>query len=98
MGVRFRGRFVGVGAAQRGRRPCAGGQRDGTCYALDLKEGFQYWTFDADATVRTAMAIGDVGGEQTAFFGDVYGNVHGVTRPPGSCDGDDTSTTTSSPE
>ena len=55
----------------------------GRVYALDLKDGCQYWTFDADATVRTAMAIGDVGGVQTAFFGDVYGNVYGVNTATG---------------
>ena len=39
---------------------------EGRLPVLDVRRG---------RTVRTAMAIGDVGGVQTAFFGDVYGNV-----------------------
>jgi polyvinyl alcohol dehydrogenase (cytochrome) len=55
----------------------------GRVYALSLEEGCAYWTFDADTTVRTAVAVGEAGGAQAAFFGDVAGNVYSVDASTG---------------
>jgi polyvinyl alcohol dehydrogenase (cytochrome) len=55
----------------------------GRVYALDLKEGCVYWTFDADTQVRTAVEVGDAGGVAAAFFGDVGGTVYSVDASTG---------------
>jgi polyvinyl alcohol dehydrogenase (cytochrome) len=55
----------------------------GRMYALDLQKGCAYWTFDADAMVRTAVAVGNAGGMQSAFFGDVAGTVYAVDASTG---------------
>jgi polyvinyl alcohol dehydrogenase (cytochrome) len=55
----------------------------GRVYALDLQTGCAYWTFEADTMVRTAVAVGNAGGTETAFFGDVAGTVYGVDASTG---------------
>src|SRR5262249_15634303 len=50
----------------------------GRVFSLSLNDGCTFWTFDADAMVRTAVAVGEVGGTPVAFFGDVAGNAYGV--------------------
>jgi polyvinyl alcohol dehydrogenase (cytochrome) len=50
----------------------------GRIYSLSLRDGCAYWTFDAGTMVRTAIEVGDAGGSQVAFFGDVAANVYGV--------------------
>jgi polyvinyl alcohol dehydrogenase (cytochrome) len=59
------------------------GSAPGRVFALSLQEGCAHWTFDADAQVRTAVAVGDVGGTIAAFFGDVGGNVYSVEAATG---------------
>jgi polyvinyl alcohol dehydrogenase (cytochrome) len=55
----------------------------GQVHALDLQEGCVYWTYDADAKVRTAVAVGQAGGTQAAFFGDVGATVYSVDATTG---------------
>jgi polyvinyl alcohol dehydrogenase (cytochrome) len=51
-------------------------------YALDAATGCVYWSFQAEAQVRTAVAIGPVTGRGTtkfaAYFGDRKGNSYAV--------------------
>ncbi|HZT75475.1 MAG TPA: PQQ-binding-like beta-propeller repeat protein [Vicinamibacterales bacterium] len=55
----------------------------GRIYALDLRSGCAYWTFDADAQVRTAIDVATVAGSRIAVFGDVAGNVYSVDADTG---------------
>jgi polyvinyl alcohol dehydrogenase (cytochrome) len=55
----------------------------GRVYALDLQSGCAYWTFDADAQVRTAVDVSTVSGLRVAVFGDVAGNVYSVDAGTG---------------
>ncbi len=55
-------------------------------YALDAKTGCQYWTFEAQAPVRTAISIATVTGERkrnVALFGDQRGNVYALDAASG---------------
>jgi polyvinyl alcohol dehydrogenase (cytochrome) len=45
-------------------------------YSLDSKSGCQYWAFEAEAGVRTAITIATVNGRQVAFFGDQRANAY----------------------
>ncbi len=51
-------------------------------YALDASTGCVYWSFQAEAQVRTAIAIGPVTGRGAtkfaAYFGDRKGNTYAV--------------------
>lgn len=53
------------------------GSEDGTVYALDARTGCIWWTYQASATVKTAVSIGADG--RLAFFGDTNGNIYAVT-------------------
>ena len=55
----------------------------GQVLALDLQEGCVYWTYDADAKVRTAVAVGPIAGMQAAFFGDIGATVYSVDATTG---------------
>ena len=57
------------------------GSEDGTVYALDAATGCTWWTFKAQATVKTAVSIGNHG--QAALFGDTNGNVYSVAVADG---------------
>ena len=52
------------------------GSEDGTVYSLDALTGCSYWTYRAEATVKTAVSLDSSG--RTAFFGDTNGNVYAV--------------------
>jgi len=55
-------------------------------YALDAHTGCEYWSFEAVAPVRTAIAVATVSGEKTrhiAFFGDQRGNAYAVDASDG---------------
>jgi polyvinyl alcohol dehydrogenase (cytochrome) len=55
-------------------------------YSLDARTGCQYWSFEAEAPVRTAVAVATVSGEKTrhmAFFGDQRGNAYAVDASNG---------------
>ena len=42
------------------------GSTSGRVYSLGLRTGCAYWTFDADATVRTAISVGPAAGRELA--------------------------------
>ena len=62
-----------------------GGADTGFVYALNAATGCVYWSFQAQAGVRTAISIGPVkGGRYAAYFGDVKANVYAVDAQNGS--------------
>ena len=52
----------------------------GTVYSLDAKTGCTYWKFQADAGVRSAVAIGP---DHLAYFGDFRTNVYALNALTG---------------
>lgn len=50
----------------------------GSVYSLDAATGCEYWTFKADAGVRSAITVGHVEGHLAAFFGDLKANVYAI--------------------
>jgi polyvinyl alcohol dehydrogenase (cytochrome) len=57
-----------------------------TIYSLDLNSGCQYWSFEAEAPVRTALTIAAIqSGRQrfAAFFGDQRGNAYALDASTG---------------
>ena len=61
------------------------GPTAGFVYALNAATGCVYWSFQAQAGVRTAISIGPVkGGRYAAYFGDVKANVYAVDARAGS--------------
>jgi polyvinyl alcohol dehydrogenase (cytochrome) len=61
------------------------GADTGFVYALDAKSGCVYWSFRANAGVRTAVSIGRGSGAHRylAYFGDVKGNVYAADADTG---------------
>ena len=58
------------------------GAEDGTIYALDAHTGCEYWTFKADATVRTAITVAAIqSGRYALLFGDVKAQVYALDIP-----------------
>jgi polyvinyl alcohol dehydrogenase (cytochrome) len=45
-------------------------------YSLGAKSGCQYWSFEAEAGVRTAITVATVNNRQVAFFGDQRANAY----------------------
>lgn len=54
----------------------------GGVYSLDAAKGCAYWTFHADAGVRTAIVISP-GPRRLAYFGDLRANVYAVNAVTG---------------
>lgn len=54
-----------------------------TIYSLDANTGCQYWTFQAEAPVRTAITIAASGQKYLAFFGDQRGNAYALDASSG---------------
>jgi polyvinyl alcohol dehydrogenase (cytochrome) len=55
-------------------------------YSLDAKSGCQYWSFQAEAPVRTAISIATLKGARTrpaAFFGDQRANTYALDATSG---------------
>jgi polyvinyl alcohol dehydrogenase (cytochrome) len=55
-------------------------------YSLDARSGCQYWSFEAQAPVRTAVSIATLQGERkryVAFFGDQRGNAYALDASSG---------------
>jgi polyvinyl alcohol dehydrogenase (cytochrome) len=50
-----------------------------TIYSLDAASGCQFWSFEAEAPVRTAVTIA----KDTAFFGDQRGNAYALQASTG---------------
>src|SRR5208283_3509486 len=59
------------------------GSVSGVIYSLDAASGCTYWTYDAGATVRTSVSIGQAGGKSVAYFGDVRSTVHALDAASG---------------
>ena len=64
------------------------GSQDGTIYALDVESGCVRWSFEADAEVRSALAIeaaqgGENGHGPYAYFGDFIGHVYALDAGSG---------------
>src|SRR4051812_32072711 len=81
------------GASAFGQPAVAGGRvfvgsDNGFVYALDAVSGCAYWSFEAQAGVRTAISIGSIGGagrpaRHAVYFGDLRGNVYAVDAESG---------------
>ena len=52
-------------------------------YALDAKTGCIRWRFGADAGVRSAIQVAEVGGQWRAFFGDLRGQFYALDAKSG---------------
>jgi len=64
------------------------GSQDGTIFAMDIETGCVYWTFKADAEVRSAVTLeasksGEIERGPRAYFGDFVGNVYAVDARAG---------------
>lgn len=61
------------------------GSRSGTVYALDAATGCTHWTFNANAAVKSAVLVAQIGDEPTptVFFGDVAGRAYAVNAATG---------------
>jgi polyvinyl alcohol dehydrogenase (cytochrome) len=63
------------------------GDYNGFVYSLNASTGCVYWSFRADAQVRTAIVVGHVKGDGSAnyaaYFGDKKGNVYAVDAHTG---------------
>jgi polyvinyl alcohol dehydrogenase (cytochrome) len=59
------------------------GSASGAIYSLDAATGCIYWKYDAGATVRTSISIGNAGGKTIAYFGDVRSNVYALDAATG---------------
>jgi polyvinyl alcohol dehydrogenase (cytochrome) len=55
------------------------GSNAGTVYSVDARSGCIYWTFKADAAVRSAISLDG----RLAFFGDLKANVYAVESATG---------------
>ena len=52
-------------------------------YSLDAKSGCQYWSFEPDAPVRSAINIVTLNGRSVAFFGDRRANMYSLDAATG---------------
>jgi len=60
------------------------GSADGTVYSLDAATGCVYWTFHADAMVRTAVTIGaNRHAKYAVYFGDTKAQVYSLDAKTG---------------
>jgi polyvinyl alcohol dehydrogenase (cytochrome) len=60
------------------------GSQSGTVYSLDMASGCIRWTFQASASVRSAIVLGPrAGGGMTAYFGDGRSNVYAIDAATG---------------
>ncbi len=57
------------------------GSQSGAVYALSLADGCAVWTFEADAEVRSALAVSRDGAR--AYFGDIRGTVYAIDPTTG---------------
>lgn len=57
------------------------GSQSGAVHALDLASGCAYWTFKADAEVRSAVSPDESG--QRLFFGDIRGHLYALRAKDG---------------
>ena len=69
--------------AVAGGRIFFGSDPAGIVYSLDAKTGCTYWTYTAQAGVRTAISIGRYTAGYAAYFSDVKGNAYAVDANTG---------------
>ena len=57
----------------------------GAVYSIDAATGCSYWSYQAEAPVRSAVSIGPgkTPGESLAYFGDLKGNVYALNAATG---------------
>jgi polyvinyl alcohol dehydrogenase (cytochrome) len=55
----------------------------GKVYSLDAASGCVYWSFQAEAGVRTAILVERVGSRLAAYFGDLKANAYAVDAATG---------------
>jgi polyvinyl alcohol dehydrogenase (cytochrome) len=60
------------------------GSDSGAVYALDAETGCTYWSFTADAGVRSAPSIARAGSKDVLYFGDLKANVFALDAATGS--------------
>jgi polyvinyl alcohol dehydrogenase (cytochrome) len=79
--------FAGAGKASAQPTVVGGrifaGSDSGKVYSLDAGSGCIYWTFKADAPVRSAISIGPVGAQWVAYFGDQRAQAYAVDAATG---------------
>jgi polyvinyl alcohol dehydrogenase (cytochrome) len=81
--------FAVPGATQSRSQPAIVGGRVymasdiGTVYALDAETGCTFWTFQADASVRTAISVGRVETGHAIFFADAEARAYAVDADTG---------------
>ncbi len=82
--------FAVAGDTVRSSQPAVIGDRvfvgsaNGAVYSLDAETGCAYWSYDAEATVRTAVSVGRIApGRLAAYFGDTRAVVHAVDAATG---------------
>ncbi len=59
------------------------GSDNGYVYSLDAESGCVYWSFAAQAGVRTAISVGPLKIRQPIYFGDLRANVYAVDASTG---------------
>ncbi|MDE3198611.1 MAG: PQQ-binding-like beta-propeller repeat protein [Acidobacteriota bacterium] len=59
------------------------GAQSGYVYSLDASTGCVYWSFLADAGVRTAPVFGNAGERAALWFGDLKGNAYAIDARTG---------------
>lgn len=59
------------------------GSSSGRVFSLSLRSGCTYWTFDADAMVRSAITVAAAGGRALVFIADVTATVYAVDASTG---------------
>ena len=81
--------FAFEGDTVRAAQPTVAGNRvfaagsNGAVYSLDAATGCTFWKYDAGAMVRNAISIGQAGGKNMAYFGDVRATVHALDLATG---------------
>jgi polyvinyl alcohol dehydrogenase (cytochrome) len=81
--------FAFAGDTARSAQPAVVGGRvftgstGGAVVSLDAATGCTWWKYDAGATVRTSISIGQSGGKTIAWFGDTRATVHAVDANTG---------------
>jgi len=78
------------GASSGGTQPVVGGGRvylgdaEGDLFALDARTGCIYWMIEVEASIRSAITLGQRGASGlTAYFGDQAANVYAVDAESG---------------
>ena len=59
------------------------GSAERKVYSISADTGCIYWVFDADFPVRTAISVGQSGGNWVAYFGDQHANAYAVDAATG---------------